>query len=396
MSANTVFQIEDIVRRVILPYLTHEEANVVSLVSKNFNDDVKDTIFVEEIKITKSIDKFINKFPMSKVLDLSTHKNPVINTDKIYEMTHLRTLIFNHANISDSCIDFSRLKTLTKLDAPCCYGLTDDLLSNLINLVDLNIEECDDLCMESNITGSCFKHMPKLKKLSISNCLKITNQSFDYLSKLEELDVSLFNCFNESQKVLIKDDSIKKLVSIKILNLCGQKHLTNNALSTLNNLEDLTISGCKLITDEGISHLTKLKKLAMGNCKKINGSAFEQINSIEELYANSTELKISNFSYLSKIKRLYIGKCSNINDDIFKYLENSRIQKLEISNNNKIKGTNISKIKGIKSLNIMNCKNVAIENILSLDGLEKIVIHPTYGEDYIWRLQETIKEVMFY
>lgn len=389
-----VFNMEDVIKRVLLPFFTFEEANVLSLVSKDFNSDVKDTVFVDKPPIIVSIDKFIAKFPQSSILNLSYEGLKNKGSNKIYEMTRLKSLIFDHTNIKSIGLDFSKLSFLTKLQATCCHGLTDKLLSNLVNLVELNISECDELCTDTPVTGSCFKHMPKLKKLSITNCFKIKNASFNYLSNLEELEAAIDSSWDEPSE-LITNESIKKLSSIKILNLCGQDHLTDDALSNLNQIIDLNINNCNLITDNGLSNLKGIKKLAIGGCSNIFGNTFNSINGIEVLYANQTNLIPSNFSYLKGIKKLYIGNCPTITDEIFQYLDG--IQKLEISKNKNITGENFFHIKGIKSFNIENSENIKIKNILMLDGLAKIKLHSDcenhMKDDFINPLKEFIKEV---
>jgi hypothetical protein len=391
-----VFDMEDIIKRVLLPFFTYTEANVVSLVCKDFNTDVKDTVFVDQAPNVVFLEKFITKFPKSSVLNLSNSKLNKKGIDKIYEMTHLKSLIFNHTNLQPIGLDFSKLSFLTKLEAKCCYGITDEVISKLVNLVELDISQCYDLCTDSPVTGSCFKHLSKLKKLTITNILAIKNESFDYLSKLEELEVATAH-YDEKKPsdFSITNESIKKLKSIKILNLCGQNHLTDDALSNFTQIEDLTINNCNLITDDGISNLKGIKKLAIGGCYRITGSGFESIKGIEVLYANETNLLPSNFCHLKGIKILYIGNCRKITDEVFQYLIG--VQKLEISGNNKITGKNIADIKGIKSLNISNCKNIEIDNILMLEGLEQIKLDSHcvnhMKADFINPLKEFVKVV---
>jgi len=391
-----VFDMEDIIKRVLLPYFTYKEANVVSLVCKDFNTDVKDTVFVDQAPNIVFLEKFITKFPKSPVLNLSSSKLKKKGFEKIYEMTHFKSLIFNHTNLRPIGLDFSKLSFLTKLEAKCCFGLTDEIISKLVNLVELDISQCEDLCTDSPVTGSCFKHLSKLKKLTITNCLAIKNESFDYLSKLEELEVANAHSWDKKQSDFsITNESIKKLKSIKILNLCGQKHLTDETLSNFSQIEDLNINNCNLITDDGISNLKGIKKLAIGGCSQITGSGFKSIKGIEVLYANETNLLPSNFCHLKSIKTLYIGNCQEITDDIFQHL--SGIQKLDISENYNITGENFFHIKGIKSLNIANSENIKIDNILMLEGLEQIKLDSHcvnhMKDNFIDSLKEFVKVV---
>jgi hypothetical protein len=400
-----VFNIEDLVRREILPFLTLKEANNISLVSKNFNTDVKDTIFNDkDTVINRSVRLYLQKFPMSKIVNISRIKNRHIDTTitDIFFIKKLQVLIINCIYDLElrpiyHMIRCGRLTNLIKLEAQCSIGLTDDILSNLINLQELDISVCTDMCHDSEVTGKCFKHMPKLKVLNINNCFNIKNTAFDFLSNLHELQIKIDNPWGDTFSTFIIDESINKLKSIKILNLYKQKNLTDTALKYLTQIEDLTITGCELITDAGISHLKNIKYLSIGNCWRITGSAFKSLPDITYLYAVGTNLTINNLKYLERLERLDIGYCRKLTDDIFQYINNIRY--LGISYNKKILGNNVSDLKNMRILDINNCNNIKIDNIVNINKLDMIIISKHcknhMKDTFIEPLKKFLKEVKF-
>ena len=121
------------------------------------------------------------------------------------------------------------------------------IFKNNPNIKFLNMDDC------TNITDASFKHFKNLFRLSMVNCIQITNQAIiDNLSNLRELDVT------------------------------GCKKLVDAPFRYLINLEKLNISNCDNLTDTILGiiavRIKKLKQLIMRNCStKFNVTGFHYL-----------------------------------------------------------------------------------------------------------------------
>ena len=147
---------------------------------------------------------------------------------------------------------------LNKLNLDGVDRIDKDLFANLVDLKNLNLENCG---LEV-IHNESFANLSKLTYLSLScNGLReIDGDTFKALINLETLDLS-----GNRELRKFAPDLFEKLNKLKILKIecCSLKNIDPFALKDLGNLEELKLSRNKLrdIAAETFVHLKQLKHL---------------------------------------------------------------------------------------------------------------------------------------
>jgi len=208
---------------------------IISKETLNFFEKINKKIFVKNLII----------FNKRYLTDLHTKMeiNFLQNILPKFEMNFLEILNLKyHSYMTDIILEF-------------ILKLFDDNKKN--NLKELHLEDC------VNITKNgleCLSKFNNLNVLNLTYCYQINNLSFlSELINLKELNLS--NCYK-----IIDDDLLFlfKLNNLEILNLSNCNKITDNGLkylSKLNNLVNLNLSDCKEITDNGLKFLSKLNNL---------------------------------------------------------------------------------------------------------------------------------------
>ena len=190
---------------------------------------------------------------------------------------------------------------------------------------------------------------PNAKYAKLQKNISIDNDEFEYLTKVEVLDMSM--CLTT-----LIDHSFHNLLHIRELNFQGYRgHIIRDSIfDYLTNLEKFYIDNNYTITDEGIKKLSKIKDLSIHNCLNITNDGLSNLITVE---------------------KLSIYNLQKLTDDVFKNLTN--IQELEITFGD-ITDIGISYLINIKKLNFISCRKIKCKkfdkliklNNLSIDGYQ--------------------------
>jgi len=267
--------------------------------------------------------------------------------------------------------------------------ITDDDFQYLNNIENLNMSNC----YQREITDNCFHHLTKIKELNLLGCNQnwfignhFTDISFDYLSELETLHID--------------DNHV----------------ITNNGLGKIKKIKHLFIYNCSKITDNGISNLINLQRLCL-YMVNITDSVFEKLNKIQELSLNDCRITDNGLKYLSSLSKLQLINVKNITckdlnklnvkelylfdlnitDDDFKYLNNIKLLILYYL---KINGSGLKYLTNIERLEINETPIIdeQINNLYNLIKLKEIYISRCFciSENKMNQLKEKFGNKLFY
>jgi Leucine-rich repeat (LRR) protein len=287
--------------------------------------------FFEKRKIM--IDK--NTFGSLKNLKILNLKNQStcfqLKNGSFNGMTSLNELVLDLCEIKLSEENvFNDLKNLNKLELSYSNQINSKIISNLSNLVELDLfkHEPESLLFLNNlkilkilrihlkiVKSDYLQYSINLKELYLRDVEKIEKYSFLNLHNLVKLDISR----NFLSKLY--SNIFMGLKNLKELNLeySTIARLARSAFNDLSNLEYLNMSGIRL----QVLHLKvfkKLKKLKILNLKKFHAlrirfNPFKYFQNIEELHTNFRTT--NSIQSLSKVRILTIS-CKNIEKTIKK------------------------------------------------------------------------------
>jgi len=171
------------IQKNLLLFFNMEQANSLRLISKEFEDTVKEYEWKDYSTVVyrKTFEKWRTCFPNAKAANIYGI------TDKIAEsLKGIHTLIIVHKNeITD--IGFAYLEGIQTLDINC-----------------------------SDITDKAFVHLKGIKSLTISNCKQITNNAFLHLKGIK--DITIMNGCNQiSNDAFIHLDGCKVNTLVPVL-----------------------------------------------------------------------------------------------------------------------------------------------------------------------------------
>ncbi|CAD1480355.1 unnamed protein product, partial [Heterotrigona itama] len=157
------------------------------------------------------------------------------------------------------------LHSLQSLDLSNCNlqdRLSEEAFKNASKLRVLNLS--GNPMFAADLTA-VLRHLPKLHKLSLSNCsLRRLPNAFHVFEHLEELDIS-HNPLSDAFVSLLNP-----LESLEYLDMsyCNLGYVGNNTFAHMTSLKKLILSGNKLHTlEEGLfANLTRLESLELNNC----------------------------------------------------------------------------------------------------------------------------------
>jgi Leucine-rich repeat (LRR) protein len=317
--------------------------------------------------------------PLVRLEHLDIRNTGITNlpADAFAKNLYLRQLVLAdnelwHLDVEDTL--GHNLHSLQSLDLSNCNlqdRLSEEAFRNASKLRVLNLS--GNPMFASDLTA-VLRHLPKLHKLSLSNCsLRRLPNAFDVFEHLEELDIS-HNPLSDAFVSLLNP-----LRSLEYLDMsyCDLGYVANNTFAQMTSLKQLILSGNGLHTlEEGLfANLTRLENLKLNNCDlkvpldpKVFGN--RQSTDIIELRLSGNPLIVPDEGsllpiHLSNLEILDLSNCgiSHLNEDIFATTNN--LTQLNLS------GNIISSVEDLRSLKKLR----ALEHIdLSNNNLH--TIHP--------------------
>jgi insulin-like growth factor-binding protein complex acid labile subunit len=282
--------------------------------------------------------------------------------DAFAKNLYLRQLVLadnelQHLNVGSTL--GHNLHSLQSLDLSNCNlqdRLSEQAFRNASKLRVLNLS--GNPMFAADLTA-VLRHLPKLHKLSLSNCsLRRLPEAFENLEHLEELDVS----HNPLSDAFVR--LLNPLKSLEYLDMsyCNLGYVGNNTFTLMTSLRKLIMSGNKLHTlEQGLfTNLTRLESLELNDCglkTPIDPKVFG-----DRVYTNIIELKLSKNpltvpddgpllpKQLSGLEILDLSHCdiSRLNENLLSRTKN--LTHLNLSHN-KIAGTeNLASLKKLRLL----------------------------------------------
>ena len=329
---------------------------------------------VEEITLS---DPVIDKIVRQK---LEVGDNTILKTDDLWAITDLVMPI--NAKTSADLAYLTGLKTLT-VENSTIDGWSS--LSSLSELTELTMKGCLISTQDLLAIGS----LPKLEKLTLSNCNISSIQNLSSAKHLKQLDLS---------NNMIRDISaLSFMTSLEKLDMNHNALEDLNALSALENLQELDVSFNSLASVAPISGCVKLTQLNLGNNKIDALTGMENMKNLSKLDVSYnaltdvspigsctllTELDVSN-NTLAEISALSALKS-------LQYLNFSRNQVKELPNWGKacalvtIDGsynalTSLSPLAGYENLNNVLLDYNKISSVDALAECHKLISVNVYG-----------------
>ncbi|XP_063974249.1 leucine-rich repeat-containing protein 15-like isoform X1 [Diachasmimorpha longicaudata] len=262
------------------------------------------------------------------------------------------------------------LHNLQTLDLSNCAlqdRLSEDAFRNSSQLRVLNLS--GNPMFAGDLTA-VLRHLPKLHKLSLSNCsLRRLPDAFDVLEHLQELDISN----NPLSDAFVK--LLNPLRSLEYLDMsyCSLGYVGNNTFAHMTELKKLILSGNKLHTLEAdlFANLSRLESLELNNCgftTPLDPKVFGK----ERIYSSVIELKLSGNpltipdegsllpKQLSNVEILDLSNCNivHLNENVLS--RNKNLSQLNLSNN---KISELSFLKKLRRLEHLDLSNNQIRTI---------------------------------
>ncbi|CAK9809685.1 Insulin-like growth factor-binding protein complex acid labile subunit [Anthophora plagiata] len=265
------------------------------------------------------------------------------------------------------------LHSLQSLDLSNCNlqdRLSEEAFRNASKLRVLNLSGNPMFAADLSVV---LRHLPKLHKLSLSNCsLRRLPNTFHVFEHLEELDIS-HNPLSDAFVGLLNP-----LESLEYLDMsyCDLGYVGNNTFAHMTFLKKLILSGNKLHTlEEGLfANLTRLESLELNNCDlktPIDPKVFgDRVNTdIVELKLSGNPLEVPEDgsllpSQLSNLEMLDLSNCNlvHLNENLFTKTKN--LTQLNLSGN-RISGTeNLACLKKLRLLEHLDLSNNQLTTVI--------------------------------
>ncbi|XP_018357518.1 PREDICTED: leucine-rich repeat-containing protein 15-like isoform X1 [Trachymyrmex cornetzi] len=264
------------------------------------------------------------------------------------------------------------LHSLQSLDLSNCNlqdRLSEEAFRNASKLRVLNLS--GNPMFASDLTA-VLRHLPKLHKLSLSNCsLRRLPDTFDVFEHLEELDIS-YNPLSDAFVSLLNPLSALEYLD---MSYCGLGYVGTNTFAQMTFLKQLILSGNELHTlEEGLfANLTRLESLELNNCDlkapldpKVFGD--RELTDIIELKLSGNPLIVPDEgsllpTQLSKLEILDLSNCgiSHLNEEIFATTNN--LTQLNLSGNTISGVENLSSLKTLPRLEHIDLSNNNLRTI---------------------------------
>ncbi|XP_003424883.1 leucine-rich repeat-containing G-protein coupled receptor 6 [Nasonia vitripennis] len=302
--------------------------------------------------------------PLVRLEHLNIRKTRITNLpgDAFAKNLYLRQLILadnelQHLNVGSTL--GHNLHSLQALDLSNCNlqdRLSEEAFRNASKLRVLNLS--GNPMFAADLTA-VLRHLPKLHKLSLSNCsLRRLPEAFENLEHLEALDVS----HNPLSDAFVR--LLNPLKSLEYLDMsyCNLGYVGNNTFTLMTSLKKLIMSGNTLHTlEQGLfANLTRLESLELNDCGLKNPLDPKVFG--DRVYANIIELKLSKNpltvpddgpllpKQLSNLESLDLSYCdiTRLNENLFS--RTSNLTRLNLSNNRIAGANNLASLKKLQRL----------------------------------------------
>ena len=177
----------------------------------------------------------------------------------------------------------------------------------LAHVKDLDMTLCspyiEDRFMISTLN---WFRLPGLKKLTIMGNLHMTDEWLSQFTELEELSINHSNQY-------ITGSGFRAMTKLKRLTLISMSRLTDQALMGLP-IEELTIVSNRGITDDGIEQLTSLKILYISLVKYVTGHGYEHLP-LKEVFISEIDVELEVFQSFAHVPKLTFSQCHFMDSD---------------------------------------------------------------------------------
>lgn len=295
--------------------------------------------------------------------------------DAFAKNTHLRELSLannelHHLDVGNTL--GHNLHNLQSLDLSNCKlqdRLSEEAFKNASQLRVLNLS--GNPMFAADLTA-VLRHLPKLHKLSLSNCsLRRLPNTFDIFEHLEELDIS-HNPLSDAFVSLLNP-----LKSLEYLDMsyCDLGYVGNNTFAQMSELRRLILSGNKLHTlEQGLfQNLTRLSSLELNNCDlktPVDPMAFgnRESTNVIELKLSGNPLEVPKHGsllpkQLAHLEMLDLSNCNleYLNEDTFSSSNN--LTQLNLSGNKLSGNENLAFLKKLPMLEHLDLSQNRFETI---------------------------------
>lgn len=315
--------------------------------------------------------------PLVRLEHLDIRKTGITNLpgDAFAKNLYLRQLVLAdnelwHLDVGNTL--GHNLHSLQSLDLSNCNlhdRLSEEAFRNASKLRVLNLS--GNPMFAADLTA-VLRHLPKLHKLSLSNCsLRRLPNAFHVFEHLEELDIS-HNPLSDAFVSLLNP-----LQSLEYLDMsyCSLGYVGNNTFALMTSLKKLILSGNKLHTlEEGLfANLTRLESLELNNCDlktPIDPKVFGERTStnIIELQLSGNPLVVPEDGsllpeQLSNLEILGLSNCNlvHLNENLFSRTRN--LTQLNLSGNNISGIENLACLKKLRMLEHLDLSNNNLSTI---------------------------------
>ncbi|XP_053988608.1 leucine-rich repeat-containing protein 15-like [Hylaeus volcanicus] len=309
--------------------------------------------------------------PLVRLEHLDIRKTGITNlpSDAFAKNLYLRQLVLAdnelwHLDVGNTL--GHNLHSLQSLDLSNCNlqdRLSEEAFRNASKLRVLDLS--GNPMYAADLTG-VLRHLPKLHKLSLSNCsLQRLPNAFHVFEHLDELDISHNPLSDAFVSLLNPLDSLEYLD----MSYCNLGYVGNNTFAHMTSLKKLILSGNKLHTlEEGLfANLTHLEALELNNCDlktPIDPKVFgdHKSTNIIELKLSGNPLKVPESGpllpeQLSNLEILDLSNCnlSHLNENLFISAKN--LTQLNLAGNNISGAENLACLKKLRSLEHLDLSN---------------------------------------
>jgi hypothetical protein len=268
--------------------------NVINLRVTNKENKKHTKLYTPEylVYIKKPVKLTLNIYPNIELISIKD--NNYITDDEFQYLNHVKRLVMSNCHqkeITDNCFKhLIKIKELNILECnqKCING------NHFTNKMFDHLSELEILEMDNNHIITNIK-LEKIKELYIYNCSKITDDGISNLINLEKLYLDKINItdnvfikLNKIQELSlidceITDNAIKYLPKLVRLKLVNVKNIKCKDLDKTN-IQELYLSQIN-ITDEDFKYLKNIKLLILYYLN-INGDGLQYLTNIEILQLN--------------------------------------------------------------------------------------------------------------
>ena len=248
-------------------------------------------------------------------LHLAVDSDKVLYTNDLWSLTYF--------TVPEGAKDLSALSYMTFMEDLAIESVPGgqlNYLSSLVNLTSLQIRNTTVSDEELKIIGS----LPKLEKLTISDCGLTTATGLEGASALVSLDLS--------QNTIRNLKPLESMPNLQEVYLQGNAVDDLSALSNLDGLKRLDVSYNLLTSLAPVYNCTTLTDLRAANNKITSLAGIEKLNGLETLNVSFNELSdVSDASTCVNLLELDIS--NNTITDISSFSELSKLTSFNFSRN---------------------------------------------------------------